>query len=445
MTAPRSTLSRFAETLAGSEPAAIAAGNNVAISQHVADTVAAWVAATATAEGRALIAFRGPAGDLAADVAAHCGLARLSEVDDIHIRSMVTPGSIVVPAALTIAAAQKAAPEEIAAAIVAGYEAMVRFGLAMDGPTSLYRGIWPTYLAAPFGVAATAARLMKLDAERTAQALSLALTMTAPGVGQQGGPATARWLAAGNAARSGLIAAQAARAGFAADLALLDGPFFPKVYGITPDLEAFTAGGAAAILETSFKPWCAARQTMAATQAVADIAKVVPVADIFEIEAFVLPPHLKMIDHGVTAGDRMSFLTSLPYQIAIALLAPEAALDIAKAEPAMTPDIAALMGKVKVTADDALLADYPARWSARVVVKSMSGRHEYKAEHVPGDPARPLSVQALVDKFRKLAAPVAGEAQADAMLDAALHIADTAAAPSRLLRDIEALYSRAIN
>ena len=36
---------------------------------------------------------------------------------------------------------------------------MVRLGLAIGGPTVLYRGIWPTYFAAPFGVAAVAARL----------------------------------------------------------------------------------------------------------------------------------------------------------------------------------------------------------------------------------------------------------------------------------------------
>jgi len=159
----------------------------------------------------------------------------------------------------------------------------------------------------------------------------------------------------------------------------------------------------------------------------------------------VLPPHLKMIDHGVTAGDRMSFLTSLPYQIAIALLAPDAALDIAKASPVMTPEIVALMGKVRVKADEALLADYPARWPARVVIKSMSGRHEYTCEHVPGDAERPLSAQALVDKFRGLAVPVAGDGRAEAMLDAALHIVDEPAAAAHLLRDIEGLYSRAIN
>ena len=42
---------------------------------------------------------------------------------------------------------------------------MIRLGVAIDGPSVLYRGIWPTYFAAPFGVAAVAARLMRLGPE----------------------------------------------------------------------------------------------------------------------------------------------------------------------------------------------------------------------------------------------------------------------------------------
>ena len=58
------------------------------------------------------------------------------------------------------------APDDLAAAIVAGYEAMIRLGAAIDGPSVLYRGIWPTYFAAPFGAAAVAARLFRLDGSR---------------------------------------------------------------------------------------------------------------------------------------------------------------------------------------------------------------------------------------------------------------------------------------
>ena len=111
------------------------------------------------------------------------------------------------------------------AAILAGYEAMTRLGRAIDGPAILYRGIWPTYFAAPFGIAAVAARLFRLDARQTANALALALTFAAPGVGHHNAATTSRWLAVGNAARNGLAAAQAAQAGFTSDLNLLDGDF----------------------------------------------------------------------------------------------------------------------------------------------------------------------------------------------------------------------------
>ena len=112
---------------------------------------------------------------------------------------------------------------------------MVRLGAAIDGPSVLYRGIWPSYFAAPFGVAAVAARLMRLDARQTAHALATALIMAAPGTGHHAAVTTARWLAVGHAAARGLQAAQAAQAGFTSDLNLADGDFLKNIYGITPN------------------------------------------------------------------------------------------------------------------------------------------------------------------------------------------------------------------
>ena len=138
-------------------------------------------------------------------MAINVALARLSEIDDIHLGAMITPGAIVVPAALTIAASlPDAAPDDVAAAIVVGYEAMVRLGVAIDGPSVLYRGIWPTYFAAPFGAAAVAARLLRLDETQAAHALATALIISAPGTGHHAAPTTARWLAVGHAGGRGV-------------------------------------------------------------------------------------------------------------------------------------------------------------------------------------------------------------------------------------------------
>ena len=65
---------------------------------HVADTAGAWIAGSRTAEGRALLALRpAGAGNGGLDVATPCALARLSEVDNIHLASTTTPGGIVIP------------------------------------------------------------------------------------------------------------------------------------------------------------------------------------------------------------------------------------------------------------------------------------------------------------------------------------------------------------
>src|SRR5262249_56254578 len=84
------------------------AGARELLELHVIDTVGAWIASTQTPEGRMLLRHRenmraqqGSADAVPLDLATRCALARLSEIDDIHLASMTTPGAIVIPAALT--------------------------------------------------------------------------------------------------------------------------------------------------------------------------------------------------------------------------------------------------------------------------------------------------------------------------------------------------------
>jgi len=392
---------------------------------HLIDTAGAWIASAAADEGRSLLGFRAAMrargqSDLGLDLSTRCALARLSEIDDIHLPSMTTPGSIVIPAALTLVATIPAATtDDLTAAIVAGYEVMTRLGRAIDGPTVLYRGIWPTYFAAPFGVAAVAARLLKLDEKQAASALALALTFAAPGVGHHNAATTSRWFAAGNAARNGLNAALAAQQGFTSDLRLVEGNFLSGIYGVTPDLAAFTDGldERLALTEVSYKPWCAARQTMAATQALKDIVRSgIKPSDITEIRASVLPPHLKMIDHGVIAGDRASHLTSLQYCMAVAALAPDMAFDVQQSPPSLPPAISDFMEKIRIEADQGLLADYPRRWRARLRVVAGSRGREWLTNHVPGDPAEPFDRVRVREKFLRFVSPAVGADKAEQVL-----------------------------
>ena len=416
-------LEQLGSALAGTATPSAAARDLVEL--HLIDTVGAWIAGAHTTEGRALLRFRAamdvPDGDaLALDLATRCALARLSEIDNIHLASMTTPGGIVIPAALTLAAATPSATaDDVIAAILAGTEAMTRLGRALDGPAILYRGIWPTYFAAPFAVAAVAARLRRLDDGGTANALALALILAAPGVGHHNAATTSRWFAVGQAARNGLTAALAAQQGFTSDLKLGESAFLPGIYGVKPDLAAFTdaPGEGALLAEVSFKPWCAARQTMAATQALREIIESgVPPATMEEVSVSVLPPQLKMIDHGVVAGDRASYLTSLPYCMAVAAFAPDMACEVQQTPAQLPAAVRGFMEKIKLQADENLLAGYPRKWAARVNVVAGTARHERTVTHVPGDPARPFGRAQVRDKFMRFAGPLLGTPKAEHIL-----------------------------
>jgi 2-methylcitrate dehydratase PrpD len=374
---------------------------------HLADTVTAWIATRATREAQVLRKFQREAKpgepDVGLDILINCALTRLSEIDDIHLASMITPGSIVIPGALAIAAQLPPDPVALSEAIVAGYEAMIRLGLAVDGPGILYRGIWPTYLAAPFGIAAVAARLFDLSAEEASHALALALTLAAPGVGHHNAPTGSRWFAAGSAARNGLLAAQAARSGVTSDLNLLEGSFFSAVFNILPKADALieALGVPPKLAEVSFKPWCAARQTMAATQGLREIMdEGVAAADIVTIDVVVPPPFLKMVDHGIVGG-RVARLTSQPYQIAVAAIAPELAFDVGQSGD-VPVDVVRFMNKVAVRADESMLRGFPGQWPARICVRTASAEYDRQVHVVPGDPRRTFDLGDVITKSRCL-------------------------------------------
>jgi 2-methylcitrate dehydratase PrpD len=290
--------------------------------------------------------------------------------------------------------------------------------------------VWPTYLTAPLAVAAVAARLLALTERQAAHALGIAISMSSPSVGRQSGTMLSRWLAVGQAARNGALAAYAAESGFTADSRLFEGEFFQAAYGLSLDgaLLLDGLGERSALLETSLKPWCAARQTMTASQGLRELIESgIAAADVSKIVAWVPPLQLKMVDHGTHSGDRGSYLTSLPHQVAIAALGPGAG----------TEEIDRFMAKVSVAADDALLQAYPKAWPARVVVTTSSGEREKLALHVPGDPERPFDELQVAAKFWRLTAPLVGERATESALRLGFAALDAEDGPKTLLEAVE--------
>jgi 2-methylcitrate dehydratase PrpD len=145
-----------------------------------------------------------------------------------------------------------------------------------------------------------------------------------------------------------------------------------------------------------------------------------------------------MLDHGVKAGDRASHLTSLPYQMALAALAPEAAYEAGQAPAAVPEPVATLMGKVIVTQNERLLARYPKVWPAHVRVATRSGEtREREVEYVPGDVRRPFDSAQVKEKFHRFVAPALGREGSETMLALAAAALDHAGGANVLMDAIE--------
>ncbi|MGE0036474.1 MAG: MmgE/PrpD family protein [Xanthobacteraceae bacterium] len=390
--------------------------NEREVALRILDTVGALVAGAGTEEGQMLLAMRrqereaaGAFGqaDVDLDLIVRCALARLSEVDDIHRASMMTPGAVVIPAVLTLAGESGADVPTTMAAIDAGYEAMIRLGRGVDGPAILARGIWPTYLATPFAVAAAAARLWGLDPVQTAHALALAFCYAAPAVGRPAGAATSRWLAVGQAVKNGLAAANAARFGFVGDLSVLQDETLANTRGLTFDAEAFRADPEVHLMsQVSFKPWCAAKQTMSASHALRVLMPADP-NDVADVTVRIPPVYAGMISHQPAPANRSSHLTSLRHQMALAALAPDAMCDVNQCAGGQSARLDDFSQRIRVETADDLQHYYPARYPADVSLVTRSGEtRSARMLSAPGDPELPMSESQVVEKFERLVTDV---------------------------------------
>jgi 2-methylcitrate dehydratase PrpD len=423
--APRKTLrgmnvtEQLAAFASGVDAAALPAARGDLLRLHIFDTIGAWFAGDAVGETADVRSVIGD--DDGATLLLGCIAARCSEIDDIHLASCITPGAVVIPTALVAAAelARAGTPVDDAAflaACVAGYETLLRFGLAVDGPRILYRGVWPTYVCSGFGVVATLGRLQGLDATVVAEALAIVATRATGTSGRIPGR-TSRWLTLGCAARDAALAVRAAQRGLHGDLTLLDGRW-SAITAVALERDALLGdlGVRFELDAVSFKPVCAAKQTIAAIQGFREIVAGGVDADGARSVTVTVPSsYREMIDRTTFPVARQDSLSNVRYSLALAVAAPERLLDVHRSELIGTPRVRALMAKVDVAIDPALDAAYPRDWPARVIVTAGDGTvHERTVMRPFGDPGTGFGWDAAAEKFAAIAPRADGAAVAAA-------------------------------
>jgi 2-methylcitrate dehydratase PrpD len=379
----------------------------VAARQRLLDTLAAVALGLHTPEGRLLERYvaqtAGPELAMGRRGRLLVGAARSTEVDDIDIASCTTVGSVVVPAAVSVAAAQPGTTARaLLAGIVAGYEAMTRMGRAIGGATLLYRGVWPTYVTAAFGAAAATAKFLDLDAPAIARSLALALTRAGTVPGAALSRFGYRYYSLGCAAADGIDAAAAAAAGVDADLECIGA--FAERLGATLDSTELTVafGQPWRVAGVDTKPWPSARQALSSVAAFRRFASPAP-EDIERIVVGVPDPYRAMIDRPAFPKRRIESLLGVQYQLGLAAFAPTVLDDVVRESLPDDPRIEALMRKVEIEPDADLGARFPVVWGSRVTLHLRSGAPTSIEVLTPaGSGAQPLEWGELGEKLERV-------------------------------------------
>jgi 2-methylcitrate dehydratase PrpD len=204
----------YSKTLAMSALGAMVAGPSCPGSDIVTGYVRrAGGAAEATVLGGG---FRAP---VEAAALANATYAHATEYEDDSFPEAVSSYTLF-PAIFALGERLGSDGRDVIAAFVVGYETQARIGLACREARRL--GYMVLALAGAIGCAASAARLLRLDAARTTNAISLAASQGS-GIGCQTG-SMAHIVEMGFAARNGLTAALLAADGFTGQPDVLEAP-----------------------------------------------------------------------------------------------------------------------------------------------------------------------------------------------------------------------------
>lgn len=342
------------------------------------------------------------------------------ELDDIHKESIVHPNSLALPVAIALAEADdRLTGGDIITAMVAGYEVGTRIGSAATMRLFL-RGFHPQGTSGVFVAAATAARMLALNAEQTQHALGIAGSQAAGLMAAQEGAMVKRFHS-GRAAQSGVYAALLAQQGFTGIPDVLEAGYggFLSTYSDNPNASRLTAGLGATweIENVGYKPHASVTSIHCALDALANIMQKHKLAadDIESIRVGVgTMTHVHCAwpyrAQGVTAAQM-----NIYYGLAVMALDGEAFVKQYAEDRLNDPRIVDFIARIEAHIDADIDAMGPAaRHAARLAVVTCDGRElrdEMLQRH--GSPENPLTPAEVVHKFRSVAGARLGREQVE--------------------------------
>lgn len=354
------------------------------------------------------------------------------ESDEGYTPGSMHPTSVVLPAVFALGQSLGAGTDRVRTAAAIGMELACRIAAA-GHPATRNRHFHNTPLAGVFGAAAAAAVLRDLSVAETANALGIAGSHAGGLFEFLGDSAEVKRFHPGKAARDGIAAADLAAAGLTGPTTVLEGTdgYFAAFAG-APGEAWFPArvraglGEEWVLLQTYVKPYPCCRHLHGAIDGALELRRGhdIDPAAVTAVRVDTFPIAAR---HAGTELDTvLQAQLSLPYTVAVALSRGAVTLTDFAADARADRAVQALMDKVSVTVDPDAEAAYP-RFGrpARTTVELADGRtHTTWVQHPYGEPANPLSDDALEEKVRRLCEPVVGQAATTGLIDAVRAFAD---------------------
>ncbi|MBR0657306.1 MmgE/PrpD family protein [Plastoroseomonas arctica] len=338
--------------------------------------------------------------------------SNLLDYDDTHLDTVIHPAAPIAPPLLALAEQRGLPGAAVIHAFLLGGEVACRIGNAVS-PGHYARGWHITASCGVFGAAAGAARLLGLDAARTANAIGIAASLSGSII--ENLPTAAKNVGVGNAARHGLQAALFAEAGWEAAPAAIEGRLgWAQATGGAADMAVLLDGLGTRweIARNTFKPYPAGIVFHAVIEACLGLRETIAGADIARVE--VVGDALLIARGDRVVRNARDARVSIHHCAALGFVRGRAGVPDFEQDAVDDAALAAFRAKV-VAVEDAALP----RGASRVRVWLGDGeRFEARVDEPEGSEARPMSDAALDAKFLDNAALGGFAARGPAMLAA---------------------------
>lgn len=354
------------------------------------------------------------------------------ELDDVHTNSKTHIGTVVVPAAWSVAEYYMKSGKELMLAVLCAYEAVSRIGMALGVSGHRNLGWHATATAGVFGAAVVVGKLLELSEPELVNAMGMAGQIAGGTWAFLGDGASCKVLNPASAAVNGTRCAILAKAGMTGPehvLTAADGGMLAAMsddYDVSKVTEGLGTKWEVLCMDNKSYPCC--RSTHCAIDGALYLRETYGIKpdDVERAEVYTYLVGNKQC--GMSAGSIRPRIPveakfSTPFTVANALLYGEVGLKQFEQQNIDKEDVQELLSRVKVLTDESYTAKYPEHWGCRIKIFSKDGNeYETAVADASGSTDNPLTEKQLVKKITGVMEAVLPKDVADQKLDTLLKL-----------------------